>query len=585
MTENQSQGTTTCLNCGALLPSFVVFCPACGRALNAAQAPSWASPATPAPEPATPTPTPQLRTYGQPRTYSEPSGYGPVLVYPNGYGYAPVTARRSSTPVFVGLGLIGLALVIVVGALRLYAIGGSHGRPADRQRRPGHDCHDPPEPTELVRRRRHCWKTRARSRIRRGVRSHRPCGADPPPGGDRQAGVRPAAKGYVWRIHVPGLTCHPGRRVNDRSIAAGPVHRQGDGSKRRQRSFPTANPGRWSVHFAFSDDYTAQFATWSGQHVNEYFAIVLDGAVLSVPYIEAAITSGKGKIAGGVSEAEAKDLAVFIRFGELPFPLREVSRTMTPTGSAGGTSGLPPASSIVAPSENTPTDVPSSGRTLGNPSAPVTLDVWEDYQCPACGDFGLMVQPRLIDTYVERGELKIVTHDFIVIDGNIGGHESADAANAALCAADQGKFWTFQDWLFANHGQEGSGAFAAARLIEMGRRAGLDMTMFQTCVEQDSHRADVTAERGLAQAKSVIETPTVFVNGQRTVSFDYATVAAAIDTSLAATSVSPSPPESAGGSVSPSASPTRRPDVGQGDRSSAGASSWSCPRRGASASS
>jgi protein-disulfide isomerase len=134
-------------------------------------------------------------------------------------------------------------------------------------------------------------------------------------------------------------------------------------------------------------------------------------------------------------------------------------------------------------------------------------------------------------------------HDFIVIDSNTGGQESADAANAARCAADQGKFWAYQDWLWANQDAEGSGVFSQDRLIQIGRLAGLDMTSFQSCVQGGAHLADVRTESASAQSASIVATPAILVQGQVVPAYDYATVAAAIDGVLP--TASPSPPESA----------------------------------------
>ena len=149
MTYNPGQGAITCLNCGNQTVAGASFCPACGRVLNTTQAPSSTSPAAPVPAPALPTappaaptpppvpPTPmpslgdiQPQGYGQPPTTQQPQDYGPVPGYQTGYGYAPTPARRNSTPIFVGLGLIGLVVVIVAGAAFLSSAGGSHATSA-----------------------------------------------------------------------------------------------------------------------------------------------------------------------------------------------------------------------------------------------------------------------------------------------------------------------------------------------------------------------------------------------------------------------------------------------------------------------
>ena len=90
-------------------------------------------------------------------------------------------------------------------------------------------------------------------------------------------------------------------------------------------------PPNWLVNFKFAGTKADEFATWSGQHVNDYFAIVVDGAVISTPYIKSAITGGAGEISGDFTEAQAKDLAAILGAGALPFPLTLVSTTAAAT--------------------------------------------------------------------------------------------------------------------------------------------------------------------------------------------------------------------------------------------------------------
>ena len=200
---------------------------------------------------------------------------------------------------------------------------------------------------------------------------------------------------------------------------------------------------------------------------------------------------------------------------------------------------------IVIPSARIPSDIPSNGRTLGNPSAPVTMDVWIDFRCSACSDFASGTARQLIDKYVAPGKLKIVYRDFIVIDLHDQTHASEDAANAAQCAADQGKYWVYADWLWANQDpQEAAAAVSRDRLIEMARQAGLDVAAFQACYDAGNHRAAIRAESASASGLLVQGTPTILVNGQPVGSGgavpDFQTVSAAIDVALATPSASAS---------------------------------------------
>jgi protein-disulfide isomerase len=204
----------------------------------------------------------------------------------------------------------------------------------------------------------------------------------------------------------------------------------------------------------------------------------------------------------------------------------------------------PALPAIVAPSALTPTDIPSSGRTLGNANAPVTLDFWGDFQCSACSSFAVGTEQQLIDNYVKQGKLKIVYHDFTVIDSMNGGHDSENAAAAARIAADQGKFWIFSDYLWANQQNEQAGEFSRDRLIEVARLAGLDVAKFTTDLDAGKYLAEVRAESAAGQAAGYVGAPTLLVNGKQAGTDgmvpDYATISAAIDRSLAAPSPSAS---------------------------------------------
>ena len=100
------------------------------------------------------------------------------------------------------------------------------------------------------------------------------------------------------------------------------------------------SPGVWVVNFAFKEAAATAFETWSGQHINEYFAITLDGRVLSVPYIKSQITGGRGQISGNFTAQSAQELATVLQSGWLPYPLSEVSEA--------GPSGSPDAGSSVS---------------------------------------------------------------------------------------------------------------------------------------------------------------------------------------------------------------------------------------------
>ncbi len=88
--------------------------------------------------------------------------------------------------------------------------------------------------------------------------------------------------------------------------------------------------GQWVVEFALQDKAKQLFADYTTNHVGEFFAIVLDGKVVSAPYINEPITGGNGQISGSFTNKSAHDLATILQYGALPFPVTEISSDNIP---------------------------------------------------------------------------------------------------------------------------------------------------------------------------------------------------------------------------------------------------------------
>ena len=152
----------------------------------------------------------------------------------------------------------------------------------------------------------------------------------------------------------------------------------------------------------------------------------------------------------------------------------------------------------------------ATGNTLGDSNAPITLEEYADFQCPACGAFARGTLPQIEDKYVKTGKVKVVFHHFAFV-----GDESTRAAEASECANEQGKFWEYYDTLFANQAGENQGAFNDTHLANFAQQLKLDMDNFNTCMKEDRYLSKVTADTNDAQARSVNQTPTLFINGKK----------------------------------------------------------------------
>jgi protein-disulfide isomerase len=91
-----------------------------------------------------------------------------------------------------------------------------------------------------------------------------------------------------------------------------------------------------------------------------------------------------------------------------------------------------PATEVVVPEAvNRPM---ADGLTLGDTNAPAKIEVFEDFQCPACKQFTENIEPKVLSELVETGRAYYVFHNYAFLDRNSATKESRDAANASLCA-------------------------------------------------------------------------------------------------------------------------------------------------------
>jgi preprotein translocase subunit SecD len=84
------------------------------------------------------------------------------------------------------------------------------------------------------------------------------------------------------------------------------------------------NLGQYYIAFTLKDSGAKVFADYTSKHVGDYLAIALDNTLISVPVVNSAITEGKGQIEGNFSRDSANNLAVQLRSGSLPVPLKVV---------------------------------------------------------------------------------------------------------------------------------------------------------------------------------------------------------------------------------------------------------------------
>jgi protein-disulfide isomerase len=167
----------------------------------------------------------------------------------------------------------------------------------------------------------------------------------------------------------------------------------------------------------------------------------------------------------------------------------------------------------VAPSGATGKD--SLAIQVGADDAPSTLTVWEDFRCPICAQFENAFR-ETIHELENTGQIKVQYHLATLIDGNMGGTGSLDAANAAACAQDVGKFSAYHDVLYRNQPRETDDAFGRSSklIVRAGKVVGLDTPAFRSCVEDGTHNTWVQKSNTAFQNGGFQGTPTALLNGE-----------------------------------------------------------------------
>lgn len=202
----------------------------------------------------------------------------------------------------------------------------------------------------------------------------------------------------------------------------------------------------------------------------------------------------------------ARSPVLAVTLGALVVGLVVVVLLVLASGGMGGPS-LPPVMALAA---GAPPVELRDGRSLGDPSAPVRIEVWEDPQCPGCGIYTRQIEPLLVAGPVRDGKVHLTYRDMAFL-----GQESRDAAvGMRVAEALEGRFWDFHDIVYANQHGENKGAFSRDRLAEMAVLIGLDRQGFLDGLDDPAHVAAMETETASGTALGIRTTPTLVINGE-----------------------------------------------------------------------
>jgi protein-disulfide isomerase len=136
-------------------------------------------------------------------------------------------------------------------------------------------------------------------------------------------------------------------------------------------------------------------------------------------------------------------------------------------------------------------------RQQGAESAPVWFIMASDFQCPYCRAFHHDVWPRIEADYVRTGKIRVA-----FMNHPMDFHPLAiPAAEAAMCAGAQNKFWPMHDSLFANQEKWVKDANPAGMFAAFATSLGLDIGAWKNCMTAHATRAMV--EQDLLRTKQI----------------------------------------------------------------------------------
>lgn len=155
---------------------------------------------------------------------------------------------------------------------------------------------------------------------------------------------------------------------------------------------------------------------------------------------------------------------------------------------------------------------------LGDAKAPLTVFIYSDYQCPFCGKFYQEAERQIRETYVKTGKVNMVHKDLAFL-----GQESTDAAEAASCAKDQGKYWDYHDTIFETEiaelkksgNSENTGNLNRDTFKKIAADLKMNVDEFLSCYDSKKYASEVTTD--LSEAKAILpqlSTPTIYIGSE-----------------------------------------------------------------------
>ena len=165
---------------------------------------------------------------------------------------------------------------------------------------------------------------------------------------------------------------------------------------------------------------------------------------------------------------------------------------------------------VTVPTGTVQTPDPMAARSKGQLGAPITIYEMSDFQCPYCRAFTLETMPSLEREYIATGKARLVYVNLLLESVH---KNTTIAAEVAMCAASQGRFWRMHDLLFQN--QDHWAGLAAPRpyLLTLADSAGVNRAALTRCLASPTTAALVREDGERARRSGAQSTPTFYIEG------------------------------------------------------------------------
>jgi len=147
-----------------------------------------------------------------------------------------------------------------------------------------------------------------------------------------------------------------------------------------------------------------------------------------------------------------------------------------------------------------------SERTLGKESAPVTVEMFADFECPYCAMWHTQTFPLIKENYINEGKVKLIIRHLPLESIHFN---AKNYAIASQCAADQGKFFEYIDLLYSDDSSNKD-------ILSYAKDLGLDLEEFEYCINDPATLEVINKDMQRAAKKGIENgTPSFLINGKK----------------------------------------------------------------------